>query len=343
VRRPHPIEVESYRILRSRVDTTHLPPLTRAVVERVVHTTADTTWTGEIVADESALAAGRAALIAGAPLVVDVRMVAAGITSRDAIIALDLTDELTAEGSTRESGSAGGGADALTDELSGGGSTRRMGALFRGTGAGLAAELAGGGSTRGVGPVGGGAGVGLAGELSGGGSTRGVGPVGGGVGAAGGLADDLAGGVSALRAVGGVAGEMVAGGGSPGGELTGGRSTGSVGGELARAAGGELAGGGSTRAAAGVRVAARRWPDGAVWVVGNAPTALAALVDLARRGEVRPALVVGMPVGFVGSVAAKAALRASGLPAVSSVSERGGAAVAAATVNALLYAEVDDA
>ena len=48
-------------------------------------------------------------------------------------------------------------------------------------------------------------------------------------------------------------------------------------------------------------------------------------------------LVIGLPVGFVGAVAAKAALRASGLPAVSNRSERGGAAVAAAVVNALLY------
>jgi precorrin-8X/cobalt-precorrin-8 methylmutase len=50
-------------------------------------------------------------------------------------------------------------------------------------------------------------------------------------------------------------------------------------------------------------------------------------------------LVVGLPVGFVGAVAAKAALRAAGLPAVSNRSERGGAAAAAAAVNALLYSE----
>jgi precorrin-8X/cobalt-precorrin-8 methylmutase len=49
--------------------------------------------------------------------------------------------------------------------------------------------------------------------------------------------------------------------------------------------------------------------------------------------------VIGLPVGFVGSVAAKAALRASGLPALSNRTERGGAAVAAAAVNALLYAD----
>lgn len=187
----HPIEVESYRILRERVDTAHLPPLTRAVAERIVHTTADPGWAGELVAAEQALAEGRAALLAGAPLVADVRMVAAAVTTRDCVVGLDL-----------------------------------------------------------AGPV-----------------------------------------------------------------------------------------EGLTRSAAGLRAAAERYPDGAVWAVGNAPTALAELIRLAESGKVRPALVIGLPVGFVGSVAAKAALRASGLPALSNLSERGGAAIAGAAINALLYAE----
>ncbi|PWU58606.1 precorrin-8X methylmutase, partial [Micromonospora globispora] len=74
---------------------------------------------------------------------------------------------------------------------------------------------------------------------------------------------------------------------------------------------------------------------GAVWVVGCAP---AALVELIGR-DARPALVVGLPVGFVGAAESKAALRASGLPAVSNVGEKGGSAVAAAALNALLYVE----
>jgi precorrin-8X/cobalt-precorrin-8 methylmutase len=183
----HPIEVESYAILRTRLDTTDLPPLTRAVVERVVHTSADPSWAGDLVCDEDALRAGRAALLAGAPLIADVRMVAVGITGHPCTVALDLAEP----------------ADGLT------------------------------------------------------------------------------------------------------------------------------------RSAAGIRAAAEQHPDGAVWVIGNAPTALAELL----RCGVRTPLVVGLPVGFVGSVAAKAALRASGLPAVSNRSERGGAAVAAAAVNALLYSE----
>lgn len=190
----HPIEVESYAILRTRLDLSDLPPLSRAVVERIVHTTADPSWAGDLVCDEAALRAGQAALLAGAPLITDVRMVAAGITARAATVALDLAPAAPAEG--------------------------------------------------------------------------------------------------------------------------------------------------STRSAAAVRAAVRRHPIDAVWAIGNAPTALTELVRCAAEGLVRSPLVVGLPVGFVGAVAAKAALRASGLGAVSSRSERGGAAVAAAAVNALLYAEV---
>ncbi|HEX2041086.1 MAG TPA: precorrin-8X methylmutase [Acidimicrobiales bacterium] len=93
---------------------------------------------------------------------------------------------------------------------------------------------------------------------------------------------------------------------------------------------------GTTRSAAGMRVAAGRHPEGAVFVVGCAPTALAELVRLHAAGEVEPALVVGLPVGFVGAAEAKEALRASGMPAVSNVGEKGGSAVAAAAVNALV-------
>ena len=90
-----------------------------------------------------------------------------------------------------------------------------------------------------------------------------------------------------------------------------------------------------TVSAAAMRVAAERWPEGAVVVVGNAPTALDEVVALAAAGRFAPALVIGLPVGFVGAAEAKAALRASGLPAISNVGERGGSAVAAAALNAL--------
>jgi precorrin-8X/cobalt-precorrin-8 methylmutase len=90
-----------------------------------------------------------------------------------------------------------------------------------------------------------------------------------------------------------------------------------------------------TVSAAAMRIAARRWPHGAVIVVGNAPTALVELLRLADAGEVLPALVIGLPVGFVGAADAKAALRASGLASISNIGERGGSAVAAAALNAL--------
>lgn len=89
---------------------------------------------------------------------------------------------------------------------------------------------------------------------------------------------------------------------------------------------------GITRSAAGVRLAALEVGPGAVWVVGAAPTAVLEVLDHALR----PALVVALPPGFVGAVEAKAALRASGLPAVTNRSERGGSGPAVAAVNALL-------
>ena len=72
----HPIEVESYEILRRRIDTSRPAAADRAVVERVVHASADLGYLADLVCDEEALAAGRRALPAGAPLVVDVAMVA---------------------------------------------------------------------------------------------------------------------------------------------------------------------------------------------------------------------------------------------------------------------------
>ncbi len=183
----HAIEQESFQILRSRVDLSHLAPLTRAVVERVVHASADLSYVDDLVTDEAALQAGRDALQHGAPVVADVQMVAAGITTRDVVCRV------------REAQAAPG----------------------------------------------------------------------------------------------------------------------------------------ITRSAAAVRMAYDEVGPGAVWVVGCAPTALFELIDL----KVDPALVVGLPVGFVGAAESKQALRDSGLPAVSNVSEKGGSAVAAAALNALLYVE----
>jgi precorrin-8X/cobalt-precorrin-8 methylmutase len=73
-----------------------------------------------------------------------------------------------------------------------------------------------------------------------------------------------------------------------------------------------------------------------IYLIGNAPTALFELVRLAAAGEVNPALVVGVPVGFVGAVEAKEALRQSDLPHIVCSGRKGGSPVAAAIMNALL-------
>ena len=94
---------------------------------------------------------------------------------------------------------------------------------------------------------------------------------------------------------------------------------------------------GDTRSAAAIRLAAARHPDGALWVVGNAPTALFALLDLCAAGAVVPAVVVGLPVGYVGAAESKAALWASDLRrvAITNTGVRGGSPAAAGAVNAL--------
>jgi len=186
----HPIEAESYRILAGRADLSAFGPSAAAVVARVIHASADVEYAATMVLDEAAVAAGVAALRAGAPVVTDVEMVAAGIPGIPTVCYLS---------------------EAAAD-----------------TDAGL------------------------------------------------------------------------------------------------------------TRSAAGMRIAAARHPDGAVVVVGCAPTALAEVVRLWGEGALRPALVVGLPVGFVGAVEAKAALRAQhALASISNVGEKGGSAVAAAAVNAM--------
>lgn len=186
----HPIEAESYRILETRVDLAHLAPGARAVVERIIHASADLQFATSMVIDETAVEAGMAALRSAAPVICDVEMVRHGIRGVP-------TECFLAE----------------------------------------------------------------------------VPP-----------ADDAE----------------------------------------------------HTRAAAGMRAAAARHPTGAVVVVGCAPTALDAVVDLAATGRFDPALVVGLPVGFVGAAESKARLRAGGLPSISNVGEKGGSAVAAAAVNALV-------
>jgi precorrin-8X/cobalt-precorrin-8 methylmutase len=195
VRRVHPIEAESYRILRGLVDLSRFGPLGRAVAERVIHASADLEYAESMALDEDALGGGLEAVRRGAPIVTDVGMVAAGITARK--VHCYVSDARARE---------------LSEELN------------------------------------------------------------------------------------------------------------------------------ITRSAAGFRLAAQEVGTGAVWVLGNAPTALFELLDLP---DVEPALVVGLPVGFVGAAESKEKLLRSGLPTITNRGPKGGSAVAAAALNALIYYEED--
>jgi precorrin-8X/cobalt-precorrin-8 methylmutase len=90
-----------------------------------------------------------------------------------------------------------------------------------------------------------------------------------------------------------------------------------------------------TRARAAVDIAATEVADG-IYVVGNAPTALLRLIELMDRQAVRPALVVGLPVGFVNAAESKALLLEKAVPYITNVGRKGGSNVAAAVVNALI-------
>lgn len=92
---------------------------------------------------------------------------------------------------------------------------------------------------------------------------------------------------------------------------------------------------GTTRSAAGMARAAAEHPRGAVVVVGCAPTALDEVVRLYEAGRFAPALVIGLPVGFVGAAESKERVRGSELASITNVGEKGGSAVAAAALNAI--------
>ena len=93
---------------------------------------------------------------------------------------------------------------------------------------------------------------------------------------------------------------------------------------------------GTTRAAESVKKAAKLGKP-LIFAVGNAPTALAAIYELMQEGSLSPALVIGVPVGFVNVVQAKELILSSGVPCIVARGRRGGSPVAAAIVNALLY------
>ena len=83
--------------------------------------------------------------------------------------------------------------------------------------------------------------------------------------------------------------------------------------------------------------------DGAVLAIGNAPTALLEILRLVRDEGAKPALVVGVPVGFVSAAESKDALCASAIPFIAARGRKGGSTIAVAILHALLYLSVDSA
>ena len=97
---------------------------------------------------------------------------------------------------------------------------------------------------------------------------------------------------------------------------------------------------GGTRAKAAVDMAISEMKDG-IYVVGNAPTALLRLIELIGEKKAQPALVIGLPVGFVNAAESKAALVEMDTPHISNVGRKGGSNVAASVVNALAIMAVE--
>ncbi len=98
---------------------------------------------------------------------------------------------------------------------------------------------------------------------------------------------------------------------------------------------------GITRSMAAIRLLAPDHPQ-ALYIVGNAPTALYEVVALAHAGAIVPPVIVGVPVGFVATVESKTSLMHTSFPWISNVGPKGGSAVAAAIVNALLALATED-
>jgi len=91
---------------------------------------------------------------------------------------------------------------------------------------------------------------------------------------------------------------------------------------------------GKTRAEVAVDAAIPEVTEG-IYVIGNAPTALFRLIERVKEDKAKPALIIGLPVGFVNAAESKAALIGMDYPYISNASRKGGSNIAASVVNAL--------
>ncbi len=98
---------------------------------------------------------------------------------------------------------------------------------------------------------------------------------------------------------------------------------------------------GQTRARAAVDAAIPLIKNG-IYVIGNAPTALLRLMELMKEKMAEPALIVGLPVGFVNAAESKAELIKMDIPFISNTGRKGGSNIAAAVVNALLIMALEN-
>ena len=85
-----------------------------------------------------------------------------------------------------------------------------------------------------------------------------------------------------------------------------------------------------------METAVRDTPE-AIFAIGNATTALIRLCELIKEEKAKPALVIGVPVGFVNVVESKELLARTDVPFIAAMGRKGGSTVASAIVNALLY------
>jgi precorrin-8X/cobalt-precorrin-8 methylmutase len=93
---------------------------------------------------------------------------------------------------------------------------------------------------------------------------------------------------------------------------------------------------GKTRSETAMRRAAKDI-DGGIIAIGNAPTALYEVINMAREGIIKPALVIGMPVGFVSAVESKEELaKMNDLPFITNVGRKGGSSAVSSIVNAIM-------
>ena len=93
---------------------------------------------------------------------------------------------------------------------------------------------------------------------------------------------------------------------------------------------------GCTRATVSMERAAKIDND-IILAIGNAPTALIRLNELIQKGEIKPALIIGVPVGFVNVVESKDLIMEAGIPYIVSKGRKGGSNIAASICNAMLY------